>query len=86
MTAPHKSECPAATGQNANKNTDSPSLTPAKRFATVRAKFALLGHTLHASRQSDGTVDYMAERWGLVRYLPSLDAADRFLIQIGGRP
>ena len=58
----------------------------AKRFATLRAQFALLGHALHQSSPNDGPgpVSYMAERWGMVRYLPTLDDVELFLSQIGG--
>jgi hypothetical protein len=56
-----------------------------KVFHLVRAAFALHGHTLHPTNPNDGTVAYWAERWGLVRYLPTIDTARRFLEQIGGR-
>ena len=58
----------------------------AKRFATLRAQFALLGHTLHQSGPNDGPgpVSYLAERWGMARHLPTLDDADKFLFQVGG--
>jgi len=60
--------------------------TEQKRFATLRAQFALTGHTLHQSGPNDGPgpVGYLAERWGLARYLPTLADAEQFLIQIGG--
>lgn len=60
--------------------------TEAKRFATLQAQFALHGHTLHQSGQNDGPgpVSYMAERWGMARYLPTLEDAEKFLIQVGG--
>lgn len=56
--------------------------TQAKRFATLQARFAMLGHTLHQS--GPGPVSYLAERWGMARYLPTLDDAEQFLKQIGG--
>ena len=56
-----------------------------KEFATLAEGFALAGHALHRTDPNDGTVTYWAERWGLVRYLPTIDAARRFLDQIGGR-
>ena len=59
--------------------------TEAKRFATLQAQFALEGHTLHQSGPNDGTVIYWAERWGLVRYLPTIDMARQCLDQIEGR-
>ena len=56
-----------------------------KEFKTLAAGFALAGHALHRTDPNDGTVTYWAERWGLVRYLPTIDTARRFLEQIGGR-
>jgi len=55
-----------------------------EQFATLRAQFALHGHTLHRTSPADGPVRYLAERWGLVRCLPTLVDARRFLVQIGG--
>ena len=62
--------------------------TEAKRFATLRARFAKHGHILHQSGPGDGLgpVTYMAERWGMARHLPTLDDADRFLVQVSGGP
>ena len=58
-----------------------------KQFATLQAQFALHGHTLYKSGPGDGPgpVTYMAERLGMVRYLPTLDDAEKFLAQIGGQ-
>lgn len=55
-----------------------------KQYATLRAQFAMRGHCLQRTSLMDGHVTYYAERWGLVRYLPTLDDARRFLAQIGG--
>ena len=56
-----------------------------KEYETLVAGFALAGHTLRRSDPKDGALSYWAERWGLVSYLPTIDAARRFLDQIGGR-
>ena len=63
-------------------NTDT---TNYRRFATLKAEFARHGHTLHQSSPGDGPgpVSYMAEKWGLARYLPTLDDAEQFLVQVG---
>ena len=60
--------------------------TEQKRFATLQAEFAKHGHTLHQSGPNDGLgpVSYLAERWGMARYLPTLADAEQFLIQVGG--
>ena len=57
-----------------------------ERFATLKAQFAKHGHTLHQSGLNDGPgpVSYLAERWGMARHLPTLDDADKFLLQVGG--
>ncbi len=54
-------------------------------FSTLRAAYAKKGHALHRTDPADGEVTYWAERWGLVRYLPTLHDAAQFLAQIGGR-
>ena len=56
-----------------------------KVFHSLRAAYASHGHALHRTDPNDGTVRYWAERWGLVRYLPTIDTARQFLEQIGGR-
>ena len=58
---------------------------PDKVFQSLRAAYALHGHALHRTNPADGTVTYWAERWGLVRYLHTIDTARQFLEQIGGR-
>ena len=55
-----------------------------KAFATLAARFALMGHTLTRSNPADGAVMYYAGRWGLSRALHDLDAAAQFLATIGG--
>ena len=56
-----------------------------KAFSSLRVAFVQKGHALHRTDPADGAVTYWAERWGLVRYLPTFDTARRFLEQIGGR-
>ena len=54
-------------------------------FTALQAAFAQRGHRLNHVTNPDGTATYWAERWGLVRYLPTLHDAALFLAQIGGR-
>jgi len=54
-------------------------------FTALQAAFPQRGHRLNHVTNPDGTATYWAERWGLVRYLPSLHDAALFLAQIGGR-
>lgn len=58
---------------------------PDKAFSTLRAAYAVTGHALYRTDPKDGPVTYWAERWGLVRYLPTLHDAGLFLAKIGGR-
>ena len=55
-------------------------------FASLAARFTLTGHTLRQSGPNDspGPLGYIAERWGMARHLPTLAAAEQFLIQVGG--
>lgn len=55
-----------------------------KAWATLQAQFALKGHTLHRTNPKDGPVSFYAERWGMVRYLPTPADVRRFLEQLGG--
>lgn len=56
-----------------------------KAFSTWRAKFALVGHTLYRTVNADGSILYLAGKWGYFRELKSLEAVAAFLAQIGGR-
>jgi len=56
-----------------------------KAFPRLRAAFALKGHRLHRRAELGSAETFWVERWGLVRYLPSLHDAALFLAQIGGR-
>lgn len=91
MSGAQKSEWPVAAGQIAKKNTRSRIIAAAeeagntdKVFATLRAQFALRGQGLHRTDPGNCLVTYGTERWGLVRYLPTLHDAALFLAQIGG--
>jgi hypothetical protein len=55
-----------------------------KAFAMLRAQFALRGHTLHRTHPADGPQASYAERWSMVRTLPTLEHVRAFLAQIGG--
>lgn len=92
MSAAQKSECPAATGQIAEQTKDAQILASAqeignhtKQFATLQAAFALRGHRLERTfHGADTAPTFYSERWGMVRHLPTLEDARRFLAQIGG--
>ncbi len=87
----HKDETPT-TGQTVageieqHNDLDFPTAARSdKDFLSLRTAFENHGHTLHRSNPSDGPATYWAARWGLLRHLPTIDAARRFLEQIGGR-
>ena len=61
------------------------SIATSEEFKTLRSAFSQQGHHLHSVTSKDGATTYWAERWGLLRYLPSLHDAALFLAQIGGR-
>ncbi|MET3373739.1 hypothetical protein ABIC89_002802 [Variovorax boronicumulans] len=54
-----------------------------KRFATLAAQYALCGHALVRGHAGQSAAFY-AVRWGWIKPLASLDAAARFLREIGG--
>lgn len=56
-----------------------------KVFSTFQSASAFKGHAMPCTDPAVGPVTYWAERWGLVRYLPTIDTARQFLEQIGGR-
>ena len=88
---PYKSECPAATGQNANLKTDTATVPPAqnlgntqKRLATLRAQCALAGVVLHQIENDHGKTVYIVSKWALTRELADLDAVSAWLEKVTG--
>ena len=83
MTAPQKSESPAATGQIAEQSTNTAILAEAdaerKRFDTMAARAAIKGHTL--AKLGSG---YLLSKWGHVRHFVDLDTAEAMLRRIEG--
>jgi len=55
-----------------------------KYFSALKARYSQAGHTFYRTVNPDGTVIYLASRWGLTRELKTLEAASAFLIFIGG--
>jgi hypothetical protein len=55
-----------------------------KRFATLAARYALCGHAFIKARPEDQQAPFYACRWGWIKPLASLDAAERHLRKIGG--
>lgn len=59
----------------------SPQASDAKRIATVRAKAALIGCTLH---MLDGSA-FLLSRWGMSREFSTLAEVEALLRRMGGR-
>ena len=55
-----------------------------KAFATLQAKFAIVGHTLYRTVNPDGSILYLAGKWGYFREIKGLQAVAAFLAMIGG--
>ena len=53
-------------------------------FSQREAQFAQAGHRLRQKANRDGTIYYLASRWGMFRELRGLEAAAAFLAMVGG--
>ena len=92
MSGAHKSECPGGAGQVANENSEivaiiGHALTTSKSRkdeATLKARFAQLGHELYVVNLADGRRYYEVRRWGQARMFSSAHGLEAFLAQIGG--
>jgi hypothetical protein len=78
--APDQENAPSATNE-ANHNADR---ATEKAFCTLQARFAVAGHTLYRTVNADGTMLYLAGKWGYCCELKSLEAVAAFLMLIGG--
>ncbi len=78
-------DCHPTAGNTINGLNFPTALRNDKVFSRLRAAFAWKGHMLRRTDPADGLVTFWAERWGLVRHLPTIDTARQFLEQIGGR-
>ena len=55
-----------------------------KRLATLRARAALAGVTLHAIDNDYGKIIYIVSKWAMTRELPDLDSLESWLRRVGG--
>lgn len=88
MRAPQKSECPSGDGQNAEQSTNtaivaSPEIL-GKQYATLRARCALAGVTLHQIENDYGKTVYIVSRWALCRELSDLESVAAWLDCVTG--
>ena len=88
MIEAHKAKSAAPDQENAlfttNPRKHTPDQPENKAFTTLQAKFATLGHTLYRTVNSDGTILYLAGKWGYFREMKGLEAVAAFLAFIGG--
>ena len=88
MSAPQKSECPGATGQSTEQKPDtliiSQPESAGKWFATLQARCALAGISLHELDNDHGDTVYIVSRWALTRELSNLDAVASWLDRVQG--
>ena len=68
----------------ATSQTSTDSTSTSKQSATLAARYAMAGHVLVQSNPAHGPMRFYATRWGMAKVLVDLDAAEAFLIQIGG--
>ena len=81
-----KEKAPVGRGSfSANTNQHIGDDTAEKAFATLQARFALLGHCLYRTDAANGTGVFLVSRWGMVKELPDMVAVARFLTLIGGK-
>lgn len=79
MSAAHKSENPAATGFNADQNTQRADSNSFRQHqATTIAQLAMKGHTV--KRLGEG---FSVSRWGLIRHCPDYAALVAFALMVG---
>lgn len=93
MNTLQKTICPAATGQSAEKNTDtaifSQPVDLGKAEATLMAQLALKGHAVYRVAQDTRIShpapkdSYIVTRWGMVRHCTDLEALEAFARQVG---
>ncbi len=55
-----------------------------KRLATLRARAALAGVTLHVIENDHGKTVYIVSRWAMTRELADLDAVEGWLASVTG--
>ena len=85
MTAHEKAAQGVSSTPAASENHYTSIVACDKTYATLQAKFALLGHSLTRShRANDGRCTFVVERWGQARYFTHSHDLAAFLTQIGG--
>ena len=50
-----------------------------KRFSNAQARLALKGYVT----ESGGSGDFLVTRFGLSRWLPSIEALERYVVEVG---
>lgn len=78
MSTPHKANCPGGAGQSAERNADpqivAGDVEQRKSLATIVARFALRGHSVH--QLSEG--GFLVCRHGLSKHCPDMPSLVHF--------
>jgi hypothetical protein len=76
----------AHSSPTAARSESCPAQHPDAHFAALRARAAQAGYALMRTRRADGSTAFLASRWGLLRELADVTAAEDFLRRIGAPP
>lgn len=83
MIDAQKSECPAATGQDAKQSTNDLDFAtgqrPGKALATLIAQLAMHGHAVHTMQGGD----FLVCKYGLSYYAADFEALQAFARKLG---
>ncbi len=74
-----KQQCPDERIQSAMVET-----ATRKALATLKAEFALAGHTMAWHTEDGGGITILVSRWAFTREFDSIERARAFLQQVGG--
>lgn len=77
-------DTPSTALTTTNIATVAPAENADKRFATLQARCALAGISLHKLENDQGATVYIVSRWALTRELPDLEAVESWLDKVQG--
>jgi len=79
LIAAQKSECPAATGQNATNQKAHSEFSPERHASQLIAKLEKAGHHVHRLENNG----FLAARWGMTLHCPDLASLVQFARKLG---
>ena len=77
-------DTPSTALTKSNTTTLPPGENLGKQYATLQARCALAGVSLHRLENDHGNTVYIVSRWALTRELPDLDAVASWLDRVTG--